>query len=221
MKFKIQYIYVAYEIGSFIYEMYKRKASSIKFQFQDSGKFNVYIDDVSFKTIDAKIGWQIVKTLYTTATKKAEETFNKDTSFISESDFSTDELKDAYVLSLFPLTKGRCLTYSYCKKEGGIYEAVVGVKKNDLGTVIKEKIDKLSESVSDKNFSVFISRGGEKFEIDNIFIKNDKIKVYLENDIVISEDLSLFKNKKDFDKFIQKVAVEDITITDKNKDLNW
>jgi len=68
MKFKLYYLYVAYEVGMFFIEMKKRKASSIKLEFQEAvGKFNVYIDDSAFKTIDGKLGWQIIRTLYSTA----------------------------------------------------------------------------------------------------------------------------------------------------------
>lgn len=234
MKFKLYYFYIAYEVGTFIWEMKKRNASSIKFEFQESvGKFNIYIDDSAFKTIDGKIGWQIIRGLYSTATKKAKDTFDKDKSFTDEDlELKTDDLNKAFDLKLLPLTKGRCLSYSYKKKKGGVYEACIKVKSDNLNDLINERIADVNEKVTNDIPLVYEFSNDESgvrlLEVENVFSKADKIKLYLidekGDDIAVTQNISDFSTKNEVKKFFNKIQDKpDITETNKEapKDLSW
>lgn len=243
MKFKLYYLYVAYEVGMFFIEMKKRKASSIKLEFQEAvGKFNVYIDDSAFKTIDGKLGWQIIRTLYSTASKKAKDTFNKDESFDIDTEIKAEELKENFSLKLLPLTKGRCLSYSYRKKEGGVYEACIRVKSDNLKDFVTENIDSLNEKISNEQdlFFDYAEDGKVLMLIENVIVRADKIKLFLidedDKDHSFTVKLEDFESKSDVKRFFSRVNTKadsqgnnDIEVnteqnekeTIKNVDISW
>lgn len=213
-KFKLYYLYVAYEVGMFFIEMKKRKASSIKLEFQENvGKFIVYIDDSAFKTIDGKLGWQIIKTLYSAASKKAKSTFDKDKNFDSEQDITSEELKESFHLKLLPLTKGRCLSYSYSKKQGGVYEACIKVKSDNLTDFISENIEELNNKISNEEKLFFDYNEKEIMEVENVLIRSDKIKLYLvdseDRDHSFSVNIKEFEAKSDVKKFFARVKAKE------------
>ena len=212
MKIKLAYLYAIYEAGTFFYEMKKRNATSIKLEFQKSvGKFNIYIDDSSFKTIEGKVGWQIIKTVYSVATKKAMSTFNKDESFDSDKEFTKESFNEVFNLKLMPLTKGRCLSYSYCKKQGGVYEAVIKIKSDNLTDYVSEKVLDLNDKLFDNTTYLCKNKKDGKdvfMSVESAVLKNGKIKIYLEHDCVdysIVEELSKFETKSDVDAFFNNV----------------
>ena len=211
MKFKVYYLYVAYEVGMFFYEMKKRNATSIKLEFQESaGNFTVYIDDSVFKTISGKLGWQIIKTLYSTASKKAVSTFNKDKSFESEAEITQEEFKKGFKAKLLPLTKGRCLTYSYQKKKGGIYEASISVNSDSVIDYLQEQIDEVNEMLKNGDLVYFDYKEKGLLEVENIINRNGKLKFYLveniDDTIVYNVPLDLLERKKDINLLFNKVV---------------
>lgn len=225
MKFKLAHIYIGYELISFIYEMNKRKATSIKFEFQKSvGKFNIYIDDSSFKTIDGKIGWQIIRAMYSLASKKSKETFNKDEDFTSENTISAKELNKSFDFMFFPLTKGRCLSFSYKKKEGDLYEACLKIKSNNVKDILVEKFSEFQNDLSEDIRYFFIQ---ENYEIETLFLKQNIVHIYIvdnnktkDNRKVFKVNLSDITNKKKANELISKIKKFDIP-DPSNDDVSW
>lgn len=231
MKLKLAYFYAAYEVGTFVYEMKKRNATSIKFEFQESvGKFNIYIDDSAFKTIDGKIGWQIIRSLYSTVTKKSKESFDKDKSFTEDKEFKSDDLNDSFSFKLLPLTKGRCLSYSYIKKKGGVYEASIKVKSDNLKDFIAENIADLNSKISNETplfFQYSEQDVNSMMEVENAIVKGDKIKLYLvdenDEDHSVVTHINEFESKSDVKSFFSRIKEKETKkeVEEKPKEVSW
>lgn len=213
MKIKFYYFIILYEVVTFIHEMYKRNAKSIRFELQESvGKVNIYIDDSSFKQIDGSIAWKIVKSMYSYIAKKENKSddFDKDKDFtgtLNQEDF--DSLNKRFKFNIIPLPKGKSISYSYIKKSGNIYEAAFTLVSNDLDSYILEKIKDVQELVN-SNVEMFINIDNEKFEIDNLSFKKEQIKILCEDSsgesiVRVFNVKEIFKNKKDVNAFFDSI----------------
>ena len=238
MKIKWAYMYAVYELGTFFVEMHRRKSNSIRFEFQEGiGKFTIYIDDSSFKTIDGKIGWEIIKNIYSFLSQKTkngskEFSFDKNKDFefkIDDEDFS--QLASNYQLKLFPLPKGKYLNYNYVKKTGGIYEASFVLKDNNLHSLICEEIDSIKSILNNKIdlfFDLSINTNSKIVELEDILLKKnkkdenkDEILLFLynelENDnIFIKVPFSQFKTKKNITVFFSKFKTKKTVVNSSN-----
>lgn len=240
MKFKFYYIIIFYEIVTFIHEMYKRNAKSIRFELQESvGKVNIYIDDSSFKQIDGSIAWKIVKSMFAYISKKEHksEEFDKDkdvSGTLDQSDF--DKLNKKFKFNILPLPKGKSISYSYIKKSGNIYEAAFTLVSNDLDSYILEQVKDLQELINSNVPVFFIDDEAGKIEVETLAVKKEKLKILCEdlkgNSILKTVNIKdAFSNKKDVNKYfakfmsekdIQKQTEEKVTheeTEDKPKDL--
>lgn len=220
MKIKLAYVYAIYEVASFFYEMKKRKASSIRFEFQESiGKFTIYIDNSSFKTIDSRIAWEIIKNIYTFIAKKTKTKFDKEKSFEGElTEEEIESINKKFQYTLIPLPKGKCLNYSYHKRAGSIYEAAFSFKDNDIKSIINENIDEIKELLNEgKNIIFNYSKTDPSlvYDVEDIMIKNSKkdskndlLLLFLvddnDKDVTINVNLEKFKTKKDVSLFFSK-----------------
>lgn len=185
IKPKFIHFVIFYEIMTFLHEMYKRKANSIRFELQESvGKVNIYIDDSSFKQIDGSVAWRIVKAMYYYISKKNNKTdeFDKDKDF--EGTLNQDDFKK-FKFNLLPLPKGKCLSYSYITKPGSIYEVSFSLTSNNIEDLIKELVtEKNSLNASNDMVYVEIAEDGSEntWELEGITYKNDRLRVFLDDE---------------------------------------
>lgn len=221
MKFKYYYFLIFYEVFTFIKEMRDRKAKSIRFELQESvGKVNIYIDDSSFKLIDGKFAWRIVKGMYSYFAKKTgkNESFDKDvefTSTIGDDDF--DDMNKKFKLNLLPLPKGKCITFSYIKKTGSIYEAAFTLTSNNLDDIVSDKIQELTSCIT-KNEKVQMeydrgdNSGSKLFEVESISYRNKTLKIFLldedEETLTVKHETDKIKTKKEFKAIFSKFKIE-------------
>lgn len=236
MKFKLTYVYVAYELVSFVHEMYKRKASSIRFELQEEvGKVNLYIDDVSFKQLDGKIAWKLVKGMfsYIAEKTKSKKDFDKDVDV--ETTFNSEDLKN-FKLDFLPLPKGKCLRYSYITKPSGIYEVCFSLVSNDVDSLVEERVNEVISLSKDSELTFEKENENEIYSFEAITFKKDRIRIFLEDknekSEIVEYNLDYFENKNHVKSFFQnfklknevKVVGEnvdnDIVIT-KSKNIHW
>lgn len=227
MKFKFYHLLIIYELATFVHEMYKRKARSIRFELQESvGKVNIYIDDSSFKQLDGSIAWRMVKSMYDYIAKRDKdkpEDFDKDKDFegvLDQSDFNN--LNSKYKINFLPLPKGKCLTYSYTKKSGNIYEVAFSLTSNNIEDLIYEKINEKQDFIK-QDIPLYFDdeQTSETYEVDAISFKGEKIKLILtldEDDIIKSFKIEDFNGKSDVKKFFDSIYFKESDVTTKKVD---
>lgn len=228
MKFKIYHFLIVYEVMTFLHEMYKRKASSVRFELQESvGKVNIYIDDSSFKQIDGSIAWRIVKGMYHYLAKKDNNPaeFDKDSDF--KGTFNTDDF-NKFKLNIFPLPKGKCISYSYITKPGSIYEVSFSLSSNSIDDLIKElMIEKNSlNATNDMIFKDLSDNGSAEitYELEGITFKNNKLRIFLDQEDGLNDDpiIKTFKdedidNKKKIKAIFDRMTLKNENIKPKKK----
>lgn len=214
MKFKLHYIYFAYEAVTFLHEMYKRKATSIRFELQESvGKVNIYIDDSSFKQIDGHIAWKVVKSMYSFIAKKENrnEEFDKDKDMettINQEDF--DKINKKFKFNILPLPKGKSIGYSYIKKSGDIYEVAFSLVSNDLDSFILEHVKDKQELIH-SNVDLFFTDEDGTVEVETVSLKKKNLSILFTNEDeetgvrTFKTDL-VFTNKKSVTSFFDKFS---------------
>lgn len=222
MKLKFYHFYAMYEVGSFIHEMYKRKATSIRFELQESvGKVNIYIDDSSFKQIDGQAAWLIVKSIYAFIAKKTnnKEDFDKDKDFSATID--KDDLKNfnnKFKFKFLPLPKGKCLSYSYTKKMGDIYEVAISLVSNNLKDLINEKVENIQDYMKN-DASVYMDNSIDNsktlLEVDAVRLKDEQLKVYLigetDDDVeVFNLNINELNSKLEVNEFFERFSYKEV-----------
>lgn len=214
MKFKLAYIFVAYELVSFVSEMYNRKATSIRFELQEKiGKVNLYIDDVSFKQIDGSIAWKIVKSMYSYVASKAQKDKDFDKDEDVEITMDAEDLKN-FSVNFLPLPKGKCLRYSYVKKPAGIYAVSFSFVSNDLDSFIKERVTDIQSTSKTHNLVYEFEENGELclLNFEAISLKKDKIRLFLEDEDENSTSIEFmiedFNNKNEVKELFERFKVK-------------
>lgn len=214
MKFKLAYLFVAYEVVSFVNEMYKRKATSVRFELQEKiGTVNLYIDDVSFKQINGKIAWKIVKSMYDYLADKANSKKEFDKNENVEATIDYDDFKN-YKLDFLPLPKGKCLRYSYITKPSGIYEVSFSLVANDLQAFIQEQIRDVLELDKHGDLTFEHEENNETivYDFEALTLKKEKIRVFLEDSNeesqILEFPLDFFESKSTVKEFFKKFKVK-------------